>query len=567
MRFLLTTTLWVALAAPLLAATPRDELLHLVPGDSGFCFIIQDLRGHWAELKDSPLMQEWRGSPLGKALARSPEVQQLRRAEQKFKDKLGVSSAQIRDEIFGDAIVLAYRPAPADKPEQEQGLMLVRAHDASLMTNLIKRLNDAQKEDGELRELEERKHGGQVYVRRVGREATHYYFVRGPVLAFTSSEEMIRRVIDLAQSKPKGAPIIAQRLKQLGLDNAFAVLWVNPRPFDAELAAKVRAARDVEASVLDKILVYWKALDGVALSLAMHTSDVELAVSFVARESDLPEAGKQLFAIQNASSDLWKRFPATSLAATAGRVDVVALCNFFGDFLPDAAKQRLKDAVDRGAGAALGLDVAKDVLPNLGPDWGMCLIAPGDDSKSPFPSFLTALRVQTGKGDKPVDRALLSGLNSLAILGVLAHNNSKPEKISLSTDWQDKIEVKYFSGDKALPPGFRPAYALKEGYLLLATSPDAIRQFGAGKQGEVPDQGLLARISLKAVGAYLTKHKAALAADLARREGVSAQEIERRFQGLVLLARFVETVDLRRKVAEGQMSLMLHIKTVKPLRK
>ena len=41
----------------------------------------------------------------------------------------------------------------------------------------------------------------------------------------------------------------------------------------------------------------------------------------------------------------------------------------------------------------------------------------------------------------------------------------------------DKVEIKYLANDKAYPPGLQPAFALKGGYLVLASSPEAIRRF------------------------------------------------------------------------------------------
>ncbi|MGE3804225.1 MAG: hypothetical protein AB7K24_06095, partial [Gemmataceae bacterium] len=169
-------------------------------------------------------------------------------------------------------------------------------------------------------------------------------------------------------------------------------------------------------------------------------------------------------------------------------------------------------------------------------------------------------------GDKPIDRALLNGLNSLAILAVLGNNQARPEKISVASEMQDKIEVKYVTGD-AFPPGFRPAFALKEGYLLLATSPDAIRRFGTGKASVKVSEGLMARVSFQALGTYLKEHRVALAAHIAERQNLSADEVNRRFDGLLTWCRFVDAVELNREASAGQLSLMLHIKTVKPLRK
>src|SRR5579884_3703467 len=42
------------------AATPREELLRLVPDSVGFCLVVQDLRNHTADLQNSPFFEQLR---------------------------------------------------------------------------------------------------------------------------------------------------------------------------------------------------------------------------------------------------------------------------------------------------------------------------------------------------------------------------------------------------------------------------------------------------------------------------------------------------------------------------
>src|SRR5262249_31286519 len=153
----------VGIASPLQAAAPRDELLRLVPDDVAFCVVVQDLRGRWSALSSSPFAAELRKSQAGQALKNAPESAQLAEVEKLLREHLGMGWAELRDEIFGDAIVLAYRPGPPGKPEQEQGLLLVRARTAEVLAKTVARFNEAQRELGELQRLEERSHRGVKY--------------------------------------------------------------------------------------------------------------------------------------------------------------------------------------------------------------------------------------------------------------------------------------------------------------------------------------------------------------------------------------------------------------------
>src|SRR5579884_1542567 len=159
----------LALPALVVAATPRDELLRLVPDDVGFCVVLQNLRTQSKALLASPFVAQFRASPLGQALQHAPEAAKLIQADVQLKKYLHVSWAQLRDDIFGEAVVLAYRPGPPDKPDQEQGIILIRAHDPQLLAALVDRINEVQRQSHDLQALEERRFEDAIYYCRVER--------------------------------------------------------------------------------------------------------------------------------------------------------------------------------------------------------------------------------------------------------------------------------------------------------------------------------------------------------------------------------------------------------------
>src|SRR5262249_35610947 len=129
---------------------------------------------------------------------------------------------------------------------------------------------------------------------------------------------------------------------------------------------------------------------------------------------------------------------------------------------------------NRFAGPALGKNVTKEVLPGLGPDWGICVMATpleqGGD-KSWVPHAILALQIQRGD----VAHAILQALNSLALLGVFAYNGSHPDQMILHP--LDKMEGSYLTNEAQFPSGFQPAFALKDSFLVLGSAPEAIRRF------------------------------------------------------------------------------------------
>lgn len=555
-----------ALAAVLLPAAaraaPRDELLRLVPDDVAFCLVVQDLRGHSQALAASPFAESFRKSPLGTALKDSEEFKKLALFDAELRKQLGLGARDVADQLLGDAVVLAYRPNPPGKTGEDQGLFLLRAQDAKVLADFIGRLNRAQKESGDLKGLEERSHKGATYFRRTERKGENYYYLNGPVLAFTSQEAILHQAIERDRKAGDTEPAVAKQLRLLGADRALAAVWINPRAFDAEMEHNAKRAKDADAVVQRAFLRYWKALDGIALSLALET-DARLTLALRARTDDLPPAAKRLFAEAAKRSEVWDRFPEDALLAVAGRLDPAALLEVLGDFQTEKARADLREALERSFGAPSGKDFVKEVLPALGPDFGFCLLAPPAADKSAPPQGLLAVRVRPDKG---ADEALLSAVDFYARLAVMAYRNQGKGTVSLKTVRQDKVEVKYLSGEGAFPPGVQPAYALKDGYLVLASSPEAVRRFGpaapAKPSGEVP----LLRLSARELSRTLKERRDGLVQVVAEKNALSREEAARRIDGVLAGLQLLDRVEISQSSEAGKLSLTLRLQTAQPLK-
>lgn len=566
--FLLTACLASLGTVSARAAGPRDELLRLVPDDVALCTIVQDLRDCSTALSQSPLAEEFRKSWIGQAVRLSPEMTRLAEMEKQFKDATGVDWPQLRDEVLGDAVVLAYRPGPPGKPEQEQGLLLIRARNPQLLATLVERLNAAQKKAGDLEKLEEREHAGVKYFCRFEKkQVPYFYWINGPVLAVSPQEAMLHRAIDLdkrAVAPDREAPPLARRLRQLGLDKAFLTLWFNPSAFAPELESRAAAGNAAEAAFLKAFLSNWKGLDDVAL-FAKPEEQLEFGLAVRARSAALSPGLRKFLAEAGKPSELWKTFPDDALLAVAGRIDAPALLDAIAEFLPDDTRKSFRDALAKG-NVPFG-KVVKDVVPNLGPDAGLCITAPKAGDKAWLPRVIWALRVRPGNGEVPAEQTLLDTVNFFGNLAVLDYNNKHSDRLVLKTANQDKIEVKYFANDKRFPPGFQPAYAVKDGYLLLADSPDTIRAFktpsGTAATEEVP----LLRASLVTLRGYLKERRETLVDYLAEKNQIMRDEAARRLASLQMGLQFFDRVELTQRATAEQFTLTLRVKTSQPLRK
>jgi hypothetical protein len=575
------------------AAAPREELVRLVPDSVGFCFVVQDLRGHSAALRDSPFVEQLSRSPLAVKIRNSEDMKKLDRFESQMKEKLGLDWARLRDDILGDALVLGYRPGPPGKPEQEEGFLLLRARNEKVLADLVERVNKVQKEEGELKELEERRHKGIVYYRRVEHDKRiqrdkppMFCYVHGPILALASQESMIRQIIDCDQVRSTNVvPEAARRLRELDAERALMAVWINPRAFDTDLDVKAASSLSEGCAAVKHFAVYWKALDSIVFSLSPDDRDIlNLSLGVRARIEELPPAARRLFREGATASEVWKRFPNSALLSGGSRIDGSALLEVLGGFLTAENRQTIHATLNRQLGALLGEeDFARDVLPALGPDWGLCITAPPAHDKSWMPRALFALRVASNRTKKPVDPKLLAALDFAARLVIFGHNNQYPDApLALKNSEVNGQEIRYLAGEPGLPAGLQPAYALLHGYLVLSSSLDSLTRFAQASPSSLtpstPQDNIrnvestsapapLLRISFKDWRAYLRERREPIIQFLAENQKLSREVAERQLDGLLAGLQFVERVELRQRVAPNQVIFTFSVQTAPALKK
>lgn len=554
----LVVALW--LGVQLHAASPRDELLRYVPDDVGFCLVVQDLRARWSELSASPFAARFGKSAMGQAILQSQEWQHLQKVEQTLGKHVGLTWQTLRDDVLGDAFVFAYRPGPPGQPDQEQGLFLLRARNEKLLAGFFAKLNALQQGNGELKALDEREHRGVKYYRRQEAKATNYYLLRGPVLVFSAQESLLKQAIDRSQSEVGDSGLsVAKRLAELRLEQATIALALHPRAWDGILAAK---ATDPASQMAARC---WLALQGVGLGV-FADKDLRVQLSVRMKTADLPASARRFLAAAAQASELWGPIRDETLLAMGGRFDWSAMAEFLCESMSKTARQTAVAELDRTLGAILGKSVVKEVLPAVGPDWGVSVSAPPAKGKAWAPVVTVAVKVARGDESDPIDAALLAAVQSWAQLAILGHNKTYPERtLTLRSTILDRVRVRYLDGIGVFPEGVQPAFALKAGYLVLATSPAEIGRFQVGPiaAGDVP----LVRLSLREWRAYLEQRREALATALAGKDGMTREKALTRIDELRNVLELFDRVEVRQAVRADAVSFTMTLTPSAPLRK
>ena len=521
-----------------------------MPTSVGLCVVVNDLRGNADRIAKQPWFRRVEENLLVRAILQSKEMEQIAKVRGKVEEQLGVDLRQFRDDILGDAIVLGHQSTTPGRPEGDRGIVLVKARDAALLTRLIDKLNELQKQNGELKEVTSLQHGNVTYYRRVATKSTHYYAQQGPVLMVASHEDLLFAALDRG---PQSASPILDHLRRAKADAALLAVWFDPRTLDAQIEENRSKRLEADGAVLDGVVKFWKGLDAIVVAVS-DPERPEMRLTLLAGAGN--DARKWLSS-NAAASDLWRRFPEKTILAGAARVDFGRLLGAMQNLAPAKDRANLQEVLAKYVSAATGLDFFRQIVPNVGPDVGFAVFRV--DDKDPLPAGLVAVAVKS-EPTPPVDKTVLSAIQFFGTLAVFDHNKRSPDTIRMRSLQQESVDVKYLDQPKAFPPGVQPAMALKDGYLVLATSPRAIAAFRPGpmpalERDEIP----LLKLSAGESAKMMERHRDVLAADLVAKGRETPESARRIVDGLIAGVRAFDSVQVLQRTSEESSSWILRL--------
>jgi hypothetical protein len=456
------------------AAGPADGLLRLVPPNSGMTLAVEDLRGHFREIDNSPLLNRLRRIGAYRAWLASERFRTLDRAGRDVEAALRVPLSVIRDEIVGDAVVLSLMPGPAARPEDARGLLLALPRDRTLVEPMMKSLNEVQSRSGELLGAELKTRGPVSYsVRKykaAGRPAEYYVLLDGGVFAWSNSEEMIFGVIDrkLSGGKSLVDDPAFEKVRRGLPERAMASLFLNPRLLDRAMDAVARPAKPGEERLGAMLARYIGAVGyaGVSLQwrdgLFLHTHE---AID----PAKLDPWLRRWLSGPSAPVSLPGLVPESALAIASIQVNYEAALEALSELVPEDDRPRLENLRLALQGVLLGRDPVTEVLPRLDP--GALFYV---ESGSRFP-LVAALgwKDQAGAPDlaAPLDNALRT---MLAFYALDAKHVAAHLRVETRTIGEARVTT--------LTDGLRPrlSYRVDRGRIVLGNVPEEVARFGIG---------------------------------------------------------------------------------------
>ncbi|APW63738.1 hypothetical protein [Paludisphaera borealis] len=481
---------------------PSDALLKLAPADAGVILTIDHLREQSQAIVGSLLSQDVQRLPAIKAWLDSDKVRDFLRSREQIEGFFQASFNQIRDEIFGDAVVLALR-LPTDKaadPAEARGVLILKARDPKLLERLVELINSTQKQNGEIAELSERKRGETVYHTREFHPGDAHLpesfviFADG-TFAFSNAESLIHEVIDrktaqLAPASASVADLASFRSMSARLPSrAVARLFFEPR-----LARRLLGNLPAPASADDRTMMamveqYVGGLDYVGAALVVREQEIKLqAVQAFQPDKFRELAGSWITSLtaERSGSRLFA-VPTSTAALASLNVDFPSLYRLLLGFVPEADQPKIAKLETLADGLFLGLGVRRRVLPALGPRV-VAYLEPPDFSPPkndalprgfPFPVVVAAeIDEEAGRnatregGSATVADALDNALNTL-----LAALSLDEKRVPASAH----IEIRDVSGAgvKSLSTPYPFAYAVDRPgrRVVLGTSADAVTRY------------------------------------------------------------------------------------------
>ncbi len=277
---LLCALLALIAALPLAAWSqdaPRD-LTHLVPDDVGLVVQFDNLSQHVDRFEAGALYSRLQKFPPWRQWLEKQQPQLAAIAEQ-VGQQLNTQPVDLWKYVFGQEVVLAAWPplvdpkvvdpkAKAQKAEAGPGLVLVRADTEQRLRDLresLTRLASGGQTNWRDRTHQELRFR-ELTVRDGGNEQQFFVAIIGQVGGLTNDERIMKRVLELA-----AAPAADNAGSVAALDifrachddlpgDAAVRVFLNPRTWDAALAADLKATPAAELAEKQAFVEFWKSV-------------------------------------------------------------------------------------------------------------------------------------------------------------------------------------------------------------------------------------------------------------------------------------------------------------------
>lgn len=543
---------------------PTDALLKLLPADAGAVLAADDLRGRWAAFVGSGLAGDFGTLPAFRASMESRSARDFFQARDQILGFLQTSHGEIRDEILGDAAVLAILPpeAPDGPLGRSRGLLTLKARKPELLKRLVDQVNIIQKQNGEIAAVVEARRGDVAYFTRrfpAGAEKPTEAYVLFPdgVFAFSDSEAAVLEVIDRRSGSAEGASF----LEAPGYATASAALagrplarlYLSPEFLRRALDEQPGSSDPAGRPIAEAIRGHLDGLDRIAATLELNGEKVQVRLLQAFKADALRRPGGRIFALFRPVTDRPEgpgprmlALPETAVAAASFRVDPPALYGAYLALLSEADRPRVAKLETIADALLLGRGLRSSILPALGPRAVAYLESPdAGPRQAGFPLPLVAsVEIDEDGGEVPGKAATADALDNAlrATLAALSLDEKRAPATArvVTRDGVTSLDVPYpfafaIDGQRRRLTVGTSADAIAR-YLQAGARTDAGERFRAIRASGFPDCESFACVDVAAFVSLSGRYKEQLVAVAARRDGRPPEEVALDFDRFLAVA-------------------------------
>lgn len=530
-------TLSISAARTFSDASATEEIFRVLPNDIGACLVIEDV-AHYYELgSQSKLAERLEGLESFQNWKSSPTYKSFEVLVASLPAYFGISNSDLIRDIFGQSVVLAFRPpTPAQPPT---GIVLCRA----AREEILKKVVDWICAPTPFRQVSQHRHRNVPFVERVEFGARHDFVVRlGSVVAISDKRDAIEKVIDVSLDGGSLSEETEFRNMRAAVgEGAVVQLLLSTRALKTLLERAVTESGSAGHVVSALLANAWSALDWAAVSLRIG-DPIELSLYASIDPNRLDESFRiwpDLFAQR---LEFWERVPAEAMAAAATQMDFRALASWLCSLADDVPE--LREGLEAVAGLVGGLNV-DELLARMGPEVGaVALVASTGDMQVVAEVELLSEDAPTLAG-LPLPQAIeLVALRPMLLLYSLDHNRQFDDVTRVTTQQVGTLRLHSLVGSRCLPPWLEPTVAVSDQRMYFASSPEAILARQSTPAESFPQSAAARRIrhalgedavlkgflNVAKLRAYTASHQKELASRIAEQipneEGAVSQKID-----------------------------------------
>ncbi len=481
--------IWVLLVAyssqRAVAVDAPESLVSLVPADAGLCVELNDLAHHgeqfqsgefFRRLESFPPVAEWTGQ----------YSKPVKIIVDRIASHLGESTPDFLKKIFGRKVVLGAWPTDGGELNEGPGLILLDAKDANLLARTIDTLSQGMYSGSDAAIAPPLEHAGLPYrSRSLGDgEAQRFVYLAaiGSIGVLTNTESVMHSALELLADEDTTIQSVAdlssyREAKTRVPGDSTVTVFINPKHWNAQKLLSEIVDKDLappDDALRRLVNDAWKASDYWITGIELG-HDVRLHGFLHLDPQLLGEAQQEVLASLRGEPTFLDRVPRDAILATTGNVDFVSLVKGMVAGRPGAEEGDLDNIRNLTSGMLLGLDLVDEVLPALGPEFGVYLVPEGPDVA---PAWVAGIQTRSipGNTGPSVGEALQNGFKTIMNLasGFLADQGQDVSRLRVTTTDVDGVDVTSLDGVTVWPENVVATVAAADNFVTVGTSRSAV---------------------------------------------------------------------------------------------